>query len=67
MIGAIKQAVAAGAVALLLIGGSLAGTEARADYTRTTSSSDGKVVMICTYDDVTDKRLFCDVYHFPVR
>jgi hypothetical protein len=67
MIGAIKQAVAAGAVALLLIGGSLAGTDARADYTRTTSSSDGKVVMICTYDDVTDKLLFCDVYHFPVR
>jgi len=67
MIGAIKQAVAAGAVALLLIGGSLAGTAARADYTRTTSSSDGKVVMICTYDDVTGKLLFCDVIYFPVR
>jgi len=67
MIGAIKQAMAAGAVALLLIGGSLAGTDARADYTRTTSSSDGKVVMICTYDDVTDKLLFCDVHYFPVR
>ncbi len=67
MIGAIKQAVAAGAVALLLIGGSLAGTEARADYTRTTSSSDGKVVMRCTYDDVTDKLLFCDVIYFPAR
>ncbi len=66
MIGAIKQAVAAGAVALLLIGGSLAGTAARADYTRT-SSSDGKVVMVCTYDDVTDKLLFCDVIYFPAR
>jgi hypothetical protein len=38
MIGAIKQAGEAGAVALLLIGGSLAGTAARADDTRTTGS-----------------------------
>jgi uncharacterized membrane protein len=67
MMRGIKQAVAAGAVALLLIGGSLAGTDARANYTRTTSSSDGKVVMICTYDDATGKLLFCDVHYFPVH
>jgi len=51
MMRTIKQAVAAGAVALLLIGGSLAGTSARAEYTRTTSSSDGKVVMISEVDE----------------
>lgn len=67
MIRAIKQVFAAGAVALLLIGGNLAGTDARAGYTRTTSSPDGKVVMVCTYDDVSGKLLFCDVYYFPVR
>ena len=67
MIRVVKQGIAAGAVALLLLGGSLAGTAARADYTRTTSSPDGKVVMICTYDDVTGKLLFCDVHYFPAR
>jgi hypothetical protein len=67
MIRAIKQIFAVGAVALLLIGGSLTGTDARAGYTRTTSSSDGKVVMVCTYDAVSGKLLFCDVYYFPVR
>lgn len=67
MMRAIKQVFAAGAVALLLIGGSLAGTAARADYTITTSSPDGKVVFICTYDDVTGRLLFCDVHHFPVQ
>jgi hypothetical protein len=75
-IGRIKRAVAAALVAVILAGGSLTGVAAKADppaeagsvggsYTETTSSPDGKVVFICTYDDVTGKLLFCDVLYFP--
>jgi hypothetical protein len=67
MHGAIKRGLVGGLVAMALLGGSLAGAAAKADYTTTRSSPDGKVVFICTYDDVTGKLLFCDVIYFPVR
>jgi hypothetical protein len=74
--GTIKRAVTGALVALVLIGGSLTGVAAKAgspaeagsaggSYTETTSSDDGKVVFICTYDDVTGDLLFCDVLYFP--
>jgi hypothetical protein len=63
----IKRVFMGGILALALVGGSLAAADAKAGYTITTSSPDGKVVFVCTYDDVTGKLLFCDVHYFPVH
>lgn len=66
MIGTVKRVVAGGLVALVLVGGSLiVGVDDAAAYQRTIRSKDGKVVMICHYDDKTGKLAFCDVYYFP--
>jgi hypothetical protein len=77
-IGTVKRAFTGAVVALVLVSGSLAGASAKAgspaeagsaggSYTETTSSPDGKVVFICTYDDVTGDLLFCDVLYFPAK
>ena len=79
MIGTIKQGIVGGLVAVALIGGSLAGAEAKADerrggadspaesytVTRGTTTDDGTLIFVCTYDDVTHEELYCDVKFYP--
>lgn len=61
--GAAKRIVVAGLVALALVGGSLVSGQDAAAYQRTHISKDGKVIMVCVYDDQTGKLRYCDVYY----
>jgi hypothetical protein len=67
MVGAIKRLAAGILVASVLVGGGLAVSEDAAAYTKTHRSDDGKLVLICHYDDVTHELAFCDVYWFPLQ
>ena len=64
---AIKRLLAGALVALALVGGSLAVSHDAAAYTRTMRSDDGKLVLVCHYDDRTGELAFCDVYWFPLQ
>jgi len=68
MTGAFKRIITGGLVALALVGGGLGlGSEEAAAYTKTHRSDDGKLVLICHYDDRTHELAFCDVYWFPLQ
>ena len=67
MIGAVKRIVAGMLVASVLVGGGLAVSEDASAYTKTHRSDDGKLVLICHYDDVTHELAFCDVHWFPLQ
>ena len=80
MIGLIKQSIVGGLLTVALIGGSLAGAAAKASnpaqaggsgtgYTETTGTTtdDGTIVFVCTYDDRTRELLFCDVTFYPKK
>lgn len=68
MIGATKRLITGGLPALALVGGGLGfGGEEAAAYTKTHRSDDGKLVLICHYDDRTHGVAFCDVYWFPLH
>ena len=61
-----RRLVLAGLVALLVAGGlGLGGREAAA-FTKVLRSDDGKLVLVCHYDDRTGELAFCDVYWFPL-
>lgn len=61
----VRRLVLAGLVALLLTAGLAGGREAAA-FTRVLRSDDGKLVLVCHYDDRTGELAFCDVYWFPL-
>jgi hypothetical protein len=67
MKSALKRIVAGMLVASVLVGGGLAVSEDASAYTKTHRSDDGKLVLICHYDDVTNELAFCDVYWFPLQ
>ena len=67
MKSALKRIVAGMLVASVLVGGGLAVSEDASAYTKTHRSDDGKLVLICHYDDVTHELAFCDVYWFPLQ
>ena len=67
MLRAVKRLVAGMLVASVLVGGGLVGSEEAAAYTKTHRSDDGKLVLICHYDDVTHELAFCDVHWFPLQ
>ena len=67
MTSALKRIVAGMLVASVLVGGGLAVSEDASAYTKTHRSDDGKLVLICHYDDVTNELAFCDVYWFPLQ
>ena len=63
---AARRAVLAGLVALLVAGGLGHGAPGAAALTRVLRSDDGKLVLVCHYDDRTGELAFCDVYWFPL-
>ena len=63
---AARRAVLAGLVALLVAGGLGLGGRGAAALTRVLRSDDGKLVLVCHYDDRTGELAFCDVYWFPL-
>ena len=67
MVRAVKRLVSSLLVASVLVGGGLAFSDAAAAYTKTHRSDDGKLVLICHYDDVTHELAFCDVHWFPLQ
>jgi hypothetical protein len=67
MTGAIKRLITGGLVALALLGGLGLGSEEAAAYTKTHRSDDGKLVLVCHYDDRTHELAFCDVDWFPLQ
>ena len=67
MLRAVKRLVAGVLVGAVLVGGGLVGSEEAAAYTKTHRSDDGKLVLICHYDDVTHELAFCDVHWFPLQ
>ena len=67
MVRAVKRLVSGLLVASVLVGGGLAFSDAAAAYTKTHRSDDGKLVLICHYDDVTHELAFCDVHWFPLQ
>jgi hypothetical protein len=67
MLRAVKRLVAGVLVASVLVGSGLVGSEEAAAYTKTHRSDDGKLVLICHYDDVAHELAFCDVHWFPLQ
>ena len=67
MLRAVKRLVAGVLVGAVLVGSGLVGSEEAAAYTKTHRSDDGKLVLICHYDDVTHELAFCDVHWFPLQ
>jgi hypothetical protein len=67
MFRAVKRLVSGLLVASVLVGGGLTFSDDAAAYTKTHRSDDGKLVLICHYDDVTHELAFCDVYWFPLQ
>ena len=63
---AARRAVLAGLVALLVAGGLGLGGRGAAAFTKVLRSDDGKLVLVCHYDDRTGELAFCDVYWFPL-
>jgi hypothetical protein len=67
MFRTVKRLVSGLLVASVLVGGGLTFSEDAAAYTKTHRSDDGKLVLICHYDDVTHELAFCDVHWFPLQ
>jgi hypothetical protein len=67
MFRSVKRLVSGLLVASVLVGGGLAFSDDAAAYTKTHRSDDGKLVLICHYDDVTHELAFCDVHWFPLQ
>jgi hypothetical protein len=67
MIRSFKRLISGLLVASVLVGGGLAFSEDASAYTKTHRSDDGKLVLICHYDDVTHELAFCDVHWFPLQ
>jgi hypothetical protein len=67
MVRAVKRLVSGLLVASVLVGGGLAFSDDASAYTKTHRSDDGKLVLICHYDDVTHELAFCDVHWFPLQ
>ena len=67
MFRAVKRLVSGLLVASVLVGGGLAFSDDASAYTKTHRSDDGKLVLICHYDDVTHELAFCDVHWFPLQ
>jgi hypothetical protein len=67
MVRSVKRLVSGLLVASVLVGGGLSFSEDAAAYTKTHRSDDGKLVLICHYDDVTHELAFCDVHWFPLQ
>ena len=61
-----RRLVLAGLVALLVAGGLGLGGRGAAAFTKVLRSDDGKLVLVCHYDDRTGELAFCDVYWFPL-
>jgi hypothetical protein len=67
MVRTAKRLVSGLLVASVLVGGGLAFSDDASAYTKTHRSDDGKLVLICHYDDVTHELAFCDVHWFPLQ
>jgi hypothetical protein len=58
----IKRLAIGFAVLATLTGGMIAQTQDASAKTRVFRSDDGKLTIVCVYDDVTDELAYCDVY-----
>jgi hypothetical protein len=67
MIRSVKRVVSGLLLASVLVGAGLTFTVYASAYTKTHRSDDGKLVLICHYDDVTHELAFCDVHWFPLQ
>lgn len=67
MTGTMKRLLAGSLFAFVIALGGLAGGGDVSAYTKTHRSDDGKLVLVCHYDDRTHELAFCDVHWFPVQ